>query len=155
MLVVTDLLLGLNKRYFSQYSCLALWFIGGRKRDAVEATCTKVTLERTDMGKGQVAAALSNFRSLAAIFGPPIAARIYTYGVSVGNPGIACKPHTPILVDNRTDMLAAVVVVAVVVVAWRVHDVLLCWHAAPDCAADIVPQIGSSLDCILWRRLYT
>ena len=107
--VVTDWLLGLNKRYFSQYSCLALWFIGGRKRDAVEATCTKVTLERTDMGKGQVAAALSNFRSLAAIFGPPIAARIYTYGVSVGNPGIACKlhtdNHTPIA--NRTDAISS------------------------------------------------
>jgi hypothetical protein len=81
------------------------------------------------MGKGQVAAALSNFKSLAvkketrrfapfcthlfswrkardkhresthnemgffrmqAIFGPPIAARIYTYGLSIGNPGIAC-----------------------------------------------------------------
>ena len=80
-----------ERRYFSQYSCLALWFVGGRKRDAVEATCTKLTLERTDMGKGQVAAALSNFRSLAAIFGPPIAARIYTYGLSIGNPGIACK----------------------------------------------------------------
>lgn len=46
------------------------------------------------MGKGQVAAALSNFKSLAAIFGPPIAARIYTYGLSVGNPGIACKCTT-------------------------------------------------------------
>ena len=105
MLALTDFCCGLNKRYFSQYSCLALWFIGGRKRDAIEATCTKVTLERTDMGKGQVAAALSNFRSLAAIFGPPIAARIYTYGVSVGNPGIACKLHTPIAI--RTDAISS------------------------------------------------
>lgn len=80
---------GGKTKYFSQISSLALWFIGGRKRDAVEATCTKLTLERTGMGKGQVAAALSNFKSLAAIFGPPIAAKIYTYGISIGNPGIA------------------------------------------------------------------
>jgi hypothetical protein len=72
-----------------QWGALALWFIGGRKRDAVEVICTELTLKNTDMGKGQVAAALSNFKSLAAIFGPPLAAKMYNYGVSIGNPGIA------------------------------------------------------------------
>ena len=78
VMAVAFFLQGGRSKYFSQYSCLCLWFIGGRKRDAVEATCTKLTLEQTDMGKGQVAAALSNFKSLAAIFGPMIAAKIYT-----------------------------------------------------------------------------
>jgi DHA1 family tetracycline resistance protein-like MFS transporter len=82
---------GTRSKYFSQWGALALWFIGGRKRDAVEVICTELTLKNTDMGKGQVAAALSNFKSLAAIFGPPLAAKMYNYGVSIGNPGIASR----------------------------------------------------------------
>ena len=49
----------------------------------------QVCVERlpvSTVGKGQVAAALSNFKSLAAIFGPPMAAKAYNYGVSIGNP---------------------------------------------------------------------
>jgi DHA1 family tetracycline resistance protein-like MFS transporter len=85
---------GTRSKYLSQYGALALWFFGGRKRDAVEAMSSELTLAKTDMGKGQVSAALSNFKSLAAIFGPPIAARAYNFGMRMGNPGIAYD-HAP------------------------------------------------------------
>jgi len=80
---------GTRSKYFSQYFALLLWFVGGRKRDAVEAMCTDITLENTDMGKGQVSAALMNFKSVAAVFGPPLSGAVYNYGQSVGNPGLA------------------------------------------------------------------
>lgn len=79
---------GTQSKYLSQYLALSLWFFGGRKRDAVEAMSTDILLKNTDMGKGQIAAALSNFKSLAAIAGPPFAAQAYIYGRGIGNPGL-------------------------------------------------------------------
>ena len=79
---------GTQSKYLSQYLALSLWFFGGRKRDAVEAMSTDILLKNTDMGKGQIAAALSNFKSLAAIAGPPFAAQAYIYGQGIGNPGL-------------------------------------------------------------------
>jgi hypothetical protein len=37
----------------------------------------------------QVSAALQTLRALAATIGPPLAARAYVYGQSIGNPGLA------------------------------------------------------------------
>ena len=60
---------------------------GGRKRDAVEAIVTDVSLANSDMGKGQIAAALSNFKSLATIFGPSLAGYMYSFGFRNGISG--------------------------------------------------------------------
>ena len=70
-----------------QYAGLLVCLPGGRKRDAVEAIITDQSLANSDMGKGQIAAALSNFRSLATIFGPPMAATTYNWGNARGVAG--------------------------------------------------------------------
>lgn len=75
-------------KYGASYVALGLWFLGGRKRDAVETNCTGITLANSDMGKGQVASALSNFKSIGAIFGPPMMAKAYAVGLSRGDPGL-------------------------------------------------------------------
>jgi len=77
-----------SAKYVTQYIALFLWFVGGRKRDAVETNCTAVTLAKSDMGKGQVAGALSNFKSIGAIFGPPMMAKAYAMGLRRGEPGL-------------------------------------------------------------------
>merc|ERR1711971_806104 len=62
---------GLIAKYVTQYFGLSLWFLGGRKRDAIEALCTELTLQKCKgMGKGQISSALTNFKSLATIVGP-------------------------------------------------------------------------------------
>lgn len=78
-------------KYGTQYLALSLWFVGGRKRDAVETLCTDLTLKNTNMGKGQVSSALSNFKSLGAVFGPPLSAKAYSAGLKSNNPGL---PYT-------------------------------------------------------------
>jgi len=79
---------GGRSKYFSQLASAALWFIGGRKRDAIQTICGDLTLKNTDMGKGQVNSALINFMSMAAIIGPPISAKAFNYGGSIGVPGL-------------------------------------------------------------------
>ena len=70
-----------------QYGGLLVMLPGGRKRDAVEAIVTDVSLANSDMGKGQIAAALSNFKSLATIFGPSLAGYMYSFGFRNGISG--------------------------------------------------------------------
>lgn len=79
---------GMRAKYTSQLLYLALQLVGGRKRDSVESTCSALTLANSDMGRGQVSAALSNFKSFATVLGPPIAGKVYTYGQSIGQPGL-------------------------------------------------------------------
>lgn len=79
---------GTPSKYFSQYCAAALWFLGGRKRDAVQTICGDITLRNTDMGKGQVNAALINFMSMAAIVGPTLSGKAFNYGMSIGQPGL-------------------------------------------------------------------
>jgi len=80
---------GTQSKYFSQLFAVSLYFLGGRKRDAVEAMCSDITLANSNMGKGQVSAALMNFKSLGAIFGPPMSGAAYNYGQRHGIPGLA------------------------------------------------------------------
>merc|ERR1712146_603186 len=80
---------GTQSKYFSQIFAVFLYFLGGCKRDAVEAMCTDITLANTTMGKGQVSAALMNFKSLGAVFGPPLSGGAYNYGQTRGIPGLA------------------------------------------------------------------
>jgi MFS family permease len=78
----------LGSKYITQYVALSLWFVGGRKRDALETLCTGETLRHTAMGKGQVSSALSNFKSMAAVLGPPLSAKAYSYGLRNKWPGL-------------------------------------------------------------------
>jgi len=79
---------GTRTKYFSQYAALALCVLGGRKHDGIQSICTDITLANTDMGKGQVSAAISNFKSMAAIFGPPLAGKAYMVGQARCIPGL-------------------------------------------------------------------
>lgn len=82
---------GLQSKYTSQLLALAMSLPGGRKRDAVETACSELVLSQSDMGRGQVSAALSNFKSLAMVLGPPVQAQIYTFGRANGMPGLAYR----------------------------------------------------------------
>lgn len=81
----------ISAKYVTQYIALSLWFVGGRKRDALETLCTAETLGNTTMGKGQVSSALSNFKSIGAIFGPVISAKAFSYGLKTNSPGFPYK----------------------------------------------------------------
>ena len=45
---IYDRIQGTKSKHFSQWGALALWFLGGRKRDAVEVICTEITLKNSD-----------------------------------------------------------------------------------------------------------
>jgi len=83
---------GMRTKYTSQVLALMFSLIGGRKRDAVESTCSDLTLQlNSGMGKGQVSAALTTLKSLAMVIGPPIAAKAYNIGGRMGNPGLVYR----------------------------------------------------------------
>lgn len=87
-LALAFFLQGSRSKYTAQYAALGLYILGARKHDAAQSVCTDITLAATDMGKGQVSAALSNFKSMASIFGPLIAGKAYTAGQAINQPGL-------------------------------------------------------------------
>mmetsp|Transcript_18224 Transcript_18224/g.29639 ORF Transcript_18224/g.29639 Transcript_18224/m.29639 type:complete len:736 (-) Transcript_18224:23-2230(-) len=67
-----------------------------RKRDAVESITTKILMNDPTIGKGQIAAALANWRSIASIVGPLIFGNAYAY--ATGNPEKRYIPGLPFFI---------------------------------------------------------
>ena len=103
-----------------QYLGLFVGLPGGRKRDAVESFLTDYCLNKSAMGRGEIIAALSNFKSIAAIIGPIVLGSSYTWGARRGVVGlpfyqIGCcylmaellfrMAHKRIGIDSSTTML--------------------------------------------------
>lgn len=82
------------KRPWLLYASLAVGLIGQRKRDCVESLATTLSIAPNGpLGKGEVAASLSNFRALSAIAGPLSMGYLYSWATK--NPAARYIPGLP------------------------------------------------------------
>ena len=87
------------------YASLAVGLIGQRKRDCVESLATTLSIApHGPLGKGEVAASLSNFRALSAIAGP--VAMGYLYAWATKNPAKRYMPGLPFYMVAALMLLA-------------------------------------------------